>query len=133
MPTLNNPSLVIPLDGKDPANVTSSVYVDLSTVEELAAKYGLINFNLDAKLYGSDSGIRGDDDVLFSFPSQKVITDGTYTFEAPISFGILNEDTFGGADEIYSVLNLTSEPTILPVNSINLFATSPEVVGQFGS
>ncbi len=118
-------------DTPETANVRATVNVDLTRFEEFVAGSGLVDLQLTSRLVGDDfGGFRGGDDELFLFPTQNIISDGTYTFEATVGFGTLNEDTLGGRDEIYASFNLFSTESAFPVN---VSSNTPTVEGQFGS
>lgn len=132
MATLSNPTLQINANSTNSANVDviATVSVDLSRLDEFIVGNGLADLTLTAKLRGEDAGLRGGDEDLFLFNSApKIFNDGTYTFQATIPRGTLNEDKLIGArDEIYSNFNLLSSEKTFPVNE---FASSGILEGQY--
>jgi hypothetical protein len=133
MATLSNPTFEIDLLTGMPgeAIVTATVNVELEPLETFLVGAGL-GLELRSELRGEDRGFLNErDDRLFFFPTQNITNGGTYTFEATVSRGILNEDNssfLDRTDEVYNNFSLVSTSNIFPLNtSIN----SPIIQGQF--
>ena len=89
-----------------------------------------LRFRLRAELWGSDSGLTGGDDHLFTYPTLKFFPDASpgsteeVTFSAVVGEGVLNEDL--GTDEIFGKLTLTNEFTLNEVKK-----NTNQVTGDF--
>ncbi|BAZ30441.1 hypothetical protein NIES4074_29010 [Cylindrospermum sp. NIES-4074] len=113
MATLSNPALSIKLiAGSSNANVVATVNVALSPLEIFLLGNGL-SLQLKSKLVGDDDGFTGKDDDLFFFPTQKVTNGGTFTFQATVSRGTLDEDY--GNDEVFANFTLQSTEAVFPL------------------
>lgn len=132
MASLSNPTLEIDLLTGTPgtANVIATVNVELSQFDTFLI-FGGLGLQLGSELRGEDGGLNGGDDGLFSFPTQNITNGGTYTFEATVSLGTLNEDRglFNTGDEIYNNFTLVSTSEIFPLNTS---LSSPIIEGSFG-
>lgn len=114
MATLSNPALSIKLiAGSSNANVVATVNVALSPLEIFLLGNGL-TLQLKSKLVGDDEGFTGKNNDLFFFPTQKVIKAGTFTFQATVSRGTLDEDLVGN-DEVFANFTLQSTEAVFPL------------------
>ena len=129
MATLSNPTFEIDLLTGMPgeAIVTATVNVELEPLDTFLIAGGL-GLELRSELRGEDGGLNGTDENLFYFPSQNITSAGTYTFEATVSLGTLDEDWVGG-DEVYNSFRLVSTNNIFPLNTQ---LSSPIIEGSFG-
>jgi hypothetical protein len=132
MATLSNPTFEIDLltGMPDMATVIATVNVELEPLDTFLIAGGL-GLELRSELRGEDGGLNGTDENLYYFPSQNITSGGTYTFEATVSLGTLNEDRglFNGGDEVYNSFNLVSTSNIFPLNTQ---LSSPVIEGSFG-
>jgi hypothetical protein len=76
-------------------------------------------FKLKCQLWGSDSGIFGGDDFLYTFPAVKYYPDPTPNptehaeFDETLGEGVLDEDW--GEDEVYGKLILTNLASLVRI------------------
>lgn len=126
MANLTEPRLSIDVSAEPNPSVTATVNISFSTFETFLLNNGL-TFQLDSQLRGNDSGLKGNDDELFSFPSQTITRPGAFVFQATVSRETLNEDRSGN-DEIYANFTLRSNENSFPLNQT---VSSPEVEGDF--
>ena len=133
MATLSDPTFEIDLLTGMPgmANVSATVTVGLEPVETFLTSVGL-SFQLSSEIRGEDGGLNGTDENLFYFPSQNITSGGTYTFEATVTLGTLNEDRglFNEGDEVYNRFGLESRGSTL-FSSFNTQLSSPIIEGRF--
>ena len=132
MATLSNPTFEVDFLTGMPsdARVIATVTVELTPFETFLVNAGL-PLELQSSLWGEDDGnFDGGDDYLFSFPSQTITGAGTYTFNATVFRGVLNEDSsrFDNSDEVYNSFNLVSQTNLFPVS---ISANSPTIPGYF--
>ena len=77
-------------------------------------------FKLKCELWGSDSGLTGSDDKLYTysnvfyFPDPTPTAVETRTFDVLLGEGVLDEDY--GEDEIYGKLILVNLPTLVSIS-----------------
>jgi hypothetical protein len=132
MANLSNPTLEIDLITglPDQAIVTATVNVELEPFDTFLIAGGL-DLELRSELKGEDGGLNGTDEGLYLFPTQNITTGGTYTFQAIVSLGTLNEDRglFNGGDEVYNNFSLVSTSNLFPLNTQ---LSSPIIEGSFG-
>lgn len=128
MATLSNSTLNIDLiAGSSDTDVTTTTNVSLTPFENFLINSGGLRFLLKCTLFGEDSGFNGSDDELFIFPSQTVVTEGTFTFRSRVSRATLNEDSVGN-DEVFARFNLQSTEQIFPFSQED---RSPTISGDF--
>lgn len=115
MATITNAKLAIRHDHeKKLAHVTVSCHVNFTGLElcQMRSCRDARHFKLKAQLWGSDSGLTGADDFLYTFGNSFYFPDGTpagteqRTFEVTLGEGVLDEDW--GQDEVYGKLLLTN-------------------------
>ena len=76
-------------------------------------------FKLKCQLWGSESGLTGADDFLFTYPNVFYFPDPTPTttesrsFDVVLGEGVLDEDW--GEDEVYALLKLVNLYTLVSV------------------
>ncbi len=77
-------------------------------------------FKLKCQLWGSDSGLTGSDDFLYTYPMVRYYPDPTpsatesATFDVTLGEGVLDEDW--GEDEVYGKLILVNLNTLVSVS-----------------
>lgn len=80
---------------------------------------GIRLFKLKCQLWGSDSGLTGADDFLYTYSNIYFFPDATPTatesrrFEVVLGEGVLDEDW--GQDEVYGLLRLVNLSTLIEV------------------
>lgn len=138
MATLSKANLEIDLLNGRPnyAKVTATVKVNLDQFDEFLLSGGL-HLDLQSSVLGG--GPIGDilrpnvqeNDLLFSFPNQKITAAGTYTFSKVVPRRLLDEDqsSFDDRDEILTSFSLVSKNPLFPLNTISV--KSPIVTGKF--
>lgn len=133
MASLSNPRFQVDILTGMPNDyqVTATVNVELSSFESFLVGNGL-GLELRSTLFGDDGGFLsgGKDDNLFSFSTRSITAPGTYTFQAIVPRGVLNEDNslFNKDDEVYSKFTLTSTTNLFPLNTE---VKSPLITGKF--
>lgn len=77
------------------------------------------HFKLKCQLWGADSGLTGDDDFLYTYPTVFYFPDPTpaateaRTFDVLLGEGVLDEDW--GEDEVYGLLSLVNLSTTVQI------------------
>jgi hypothetical protein len=139
MASLSNPTFQIDILTGMPNDyrVSGTVNVELSPFEMFLVNSGL-PLQLQSNLWGNDSAFydgnsSSSDDQLFSFTSQSITAPGTYTFDAIVPRGVLNEDrlllNWGNLpDEVYNKFSLVSGTNLFP---LNISTNSPTITGLF--
>jgi len=118
MPTLSTkPKLTVKKTSSDEMwEVVVKGEIKFNKDEINAMKNGR-RYKLRCKLRGSDGGLNGGDDYLFTLEPKRYPKDGQdaqdhyqYAFDQPVSADYLDEDSsvlgFGGGDEIYAKVEL---------------------------
>ena len=128
MATLSKPQLTIKLiSGTSNAEVMASINLGLNDVDKNLIKLLGIKFRVSCSLWGSDSGLNGDDDLLFTFARQTKVGPGTVVFKTTLNRDVLDEDW--GNDEIYARFSLSTNSPTFPANVSP--KDSPIVTGNF--
>jgi len=141
MASLSNPTFEIDILTGMPNDyrVRGTVNVELSPFEMFLVNSGL-PLQLQSNLWGNDSAFYdGDaskpDHQLFSFTSQNITAPGSYTFDAIVPRGVLDEDrlrifftNIPLRDEVYNKFSLVSGTNLFP---LNISTNSPTITGLF--
>ena len=122
MATITNANLTISHDhNKKTAHAVVKCNVNFSDLEQCQMKNCPRTrfFKLKCQLWGSDSGLTGADDFLFTysnvffFPDPSPTGTESRTFDVTVGEGVLDEDW--GQDEVYGLLKLVNLSTLVEV------------------
>jgi hypothetical protein len=122
MATITNATLGLTHDHhKKTVRAVVKCNVNFTALEQCQMKNcpGTRQFKLKCQLWGSDSGLTGADDFLFTysnvffFPDPSPTATETRTFDVLLGEGVLDEDW--GEDEIYGLLRLVNLSSLVEV------------------